>query len=104
MAETNGLLNRQTGLYLSRGFESRPLRFAAFPSWRRGFSMFATDMFPGIRGRASPSHGTAMCRAIANDCRGPRCRRSLPVAVLPHGTGSMLGVGPATLDYNCLCS
>ena len=26
MAETNGLLNRQAGLYLSRGFESRPLR------------------------------------------------------------------------------
>ncbi len=27
MAEGNGLLNRRTGIYLYRGFESRPLRF-----------------------------------------------------------------------------
>ena len=37
MAETNGLLNRQTGLHLSRGFESRPLREAAFSIRERGF-------------------------------------------------------------------
>ena len=37
MAETNGLLNRQTGLRLSRGFESRPLREAAFSLRERGF-------------------------------------------------------------------
>ncbi len=27
VAEGNGLLNRRTGIYLYRGFESRPLRF-----------------------------------------------------------------------------
>ena len=27
MAEGNGLLNRRTGIYLYRGFESRPLRY-----------------------------------------------------------------------------
>ena len=31
MAEGNGLLNRRRGIYLYRGFESRPLRFDTSP-------------------------------------------------------------------------
>ena len=48
MAETNGLLNRQAGLYLSRGFESPPLRLTAFPTVKRGFPISVTHMFPRI--------------------------------------------------------
>ena len=33
MAEGNGLLNRRVGIYLHRGFESRPLRFFVLRIW-----------------------------------------------------------------------
>ena len=36
-----------------RGFESPPLRFSAFPGWKRGSCMFATQVFQGVRRSAT---------------------------------------------------
>ena len=60
VAEGNGLLNRRTGIYLYRGFESRPLRLASLCRIRTRGGM--GEKFPHVVGVTGAS--------TASDARG----------------------------------